>query len=181
MRNWRLGLVLSASIAGVFSFADLTTIEKVVEGQRTAVVEIADKLWREAELGYLENVSSMVLGDYLTSNGCSIERRSAGLPTAFVASAGRGSPVIGILAEFDALPGMSQAASPKREILTHEAAGHACGHNLFGAASVAAAVGLAKSLAIAERSGTVRVYGTPAEEGGSGKVYMTRALSLINI
>lgn len=175
MRNWRLGLVLSASIAGVFSFADLTTIEKVVEGQRTAVVEIADKLWREAELGYLENVSSMVLGDYLTSNGFSIERRSAGLPTAFVASAGRGSPVIGILAEFDALPGMSQAASPKREILADEAAGHACGHNLFGAASVAAAVGLAKSLAIAERSGTVRVYGTPAEEGGSGKVYMTRA------
>ena len=91
------------------------------------------------------------------------------------ASAGRGSPVIGILAEFDALPGMSQAASPKREILADEAAGHACGHNLFGAASVAAAVGLAKSLAIAERSGTVRVYGTPAEEGGSGKVYMTRA------
>ena len=175
MRNWRLGMVLSALMAGVFSIAELTTIEEILDGQRTAVVEIADKLWREAELGYLENVSSMVLGDYLTANGFSIERRSAGLPTAFVASAGSGSPVIGILAEFDALPGMSQSASPKREILADEAAGHACGHNLFGAASVAAAVGLAKSLAIGERSGTVRVYGTPAEEGGSGKVYMTRA------
>ena len=92
MRNWRLGMVLSASMAGVFSIAELSTIEEILDGQRTAVVEIADKLWREAELGYLENVSSMVLGDYLTANGFSIERRSAGLPTAFVASAGSGSP-----------------------------------------------------------------------------------------
>jgi aminobenzoyl-glutamate utilization protein B len=168
-------MVLSASMAGVFSIAELTTIEEILDGQRTAVVEIADKLWREAELGYVEHASSKVLGDYLTSNGFSIERQSAGLPTAFVASMGRGSPVIGILAEFDALPGMSQAAVPEREVVVEKAAGHACGHNLFGAASVAAAVGLAKSLQTEGRSGTVRVYGTPAEEGGSGKVYMTRA------
>ena len=72
MRNWRLGLVLSVSIAGVVSVADLRTMEKGVEEQRTAVVEIADKLWREAELGYMKNVSSTVLCDYLTSNGFSI-------------------------------------------------------------------------------------------------------------
>lgn len=175
VRNWRLGLVMSVWMAGAISYADLTTIEEILDGQRPAVVEVADALWYAAELGYLENASSKVLGDYLTSNGFSIERQSAGLPTAFVASAGRGSPVIAILAEFDALPGMSQAAVPEREVVVDKAAGHACGHNLFGAASVAAAVGLAKSLQTEGRSGTVRVYGTPAEEGGSGKVYMTRA------
>ena len=151
------------------------TIEEILDRQEPAAIEVADTLWRAAELGYLENASSTLLSDYLTSNGFSVERQIAGLPTAFLASAGQGSPVIGILAEFDALPGMSQAAVPEREVLVDDAPGHACGHNLFGAGSVAAAVGLAKSLEITGRSGTVRVYGTPAEEGGSGKVYMTRA------
>ncbi len=176
MRDWQLGLVLSTSalMAGTVASAELKTIEEILDEQRPKVVEVADALWHAAELGYLENSSSRVLGDYLSANGFSVERQSAQLPTAFVASAGRGSPVIGILAEFDALPGMSQAAVPAREVLVDKAAGHACGHNLFGAGSVAAAVGLAKSLQLTGREGTVRVYGTPAEEGGSGKVYMTR-------
>src|SRR5690606_8553257 len=99
----------------------------------------------------------------------------AGLPTAFVASYGSGEPVIGMLAEFDALPGISQTAAPRREEDPAKHSGHACGHHLFGAGSSAAAVAVRHWMEENDIKGTLRLYGTPAEEGGSGKVYMVRA------
>ena len=137
--------------------------------------ELALSLWDKAELGYLENESSALLQDTLARAGFSIETGVAGLPTAFVASYGSGAPVIGLLAEFDALPGISQTAAPVREPATEKHSGHACGHHLFGAGSVAAAVAVRHWMEENGVSGTLRLYGTPAEEGGSGKVYMVRA------
>ncbi len=97
------------------------------------------------------------------------------MPTAFIASYGQGKPVIAILAEFDALPGISQDAVPEKKAVEGRPAGHACGHNLFGTASTAAAIAIKGWLIANKKQGTIRLYGTPAEEGGSGKVYMVRA------
>ena len=138
-------------------------------------VALASDLWDFAELGYLEERSARRLSEYLEAQGFAVDRGVAGIPTAFVATRGGGRPTLGILAEFDALPGLSQAALPERQPVTPDAPGHACGHHLFGAASVVAAVAVARWLEAEGRSGTVRLYGTPAEEGGSGKVYLTRA------
>ena len=149
-------------------------VDRVGSYQEPAIA-MAQDIWEFAELGYQEERSSGRLADFLAGRGFAVERGVADMPTAFVASRGTGSPVIGILAEFDALPGLSQAARPERAPRAADGAGHACGHHLFGSASVTAAAALADWLAAAERSGEVRVYGTPAEEGGSGKVYMTRA------
>ena len=137
--------------------------------------QIAMKIWDYAELGYLEDESSALLQQTLELEGFDIETGVAGLPTAFVASAGDGGPVIALLAEFDALPGISQSATPYREIAEGKTSGHACGHHLFGTASVAAAIAIKRWLRRSGTAGTIRVYGTPAEEGGSGKVYMVRA------
>lgn len=150
-------------------------IAALVDGQLQAGAALADEIWRHAEMGYLEEKSSAALKTYLQQNGFSVESGVAGIPTSFVASFGRGEPVIGILAEFDALPGLSQNAVPERSPRIDGAAGHACGHHLFGAASATAGVAIARWLEAGNRSGTIRVYGTPAEEGGSGKVYLTRA------
>ena len=99
----------------------------------------------------------------------------AGMPTAFVASYGSGRPIVGILAEYDALPGVGNAPVPRREPRGDGvASGHGCGHNLFGAASVAAALAVKRVLAEHDVPGTVRLYGTPAEETLVGKVYMAR-------
>jgi aminobenzoyl-glutamate utilization protein B len=147
----------------------------LVDDQLEAGKSLADDIWRHAEMGYLEEKSSGALQAYLSEQGFALESGLAGIPTSFVASYGRGEPVIGILAEFDALPGLSQDAVPERAPRIEGAAGHACGHHLFGAASATAGVAIARWLDENNRSGTVRVYGTPAEEGGSGKVYLTRA------
>ena len=120
-----------------------------------------------AELGYLEEKSTGRLQDFLKDRGFAVETGLAGIPTSFLASRGSGRPVIGILAEFDALPGLSQAAVPHRQPRVADAPGHACGHHLFGAASALAAAGVADWLDGAGVRGTVRLYGTPAEEGGS--------------
>ncbi len=146
-----------------------------VEANAPAARALAQDIWRLAEVGYLEEDSSRRLQGFLADRGFEVEAGVAGIPTAFVASAGSGEPVIGILAEFDALPGLSQAAVPRRQALEEDGAGHACGHHLFGAASATAGAAIAAWLAETGRPGTVRVYGTPAEEGGSGKVYLTRA------
>jgi len=152
-------------------------IERFVQAQSSAAIELADQIWSLAELGYLESNSSLALQNYLQSQDFAITAGVADIPTAFVAEyrRGNGGPTIGILAEFDALPGLSQAATPHRQPIDHAAAGHACGHHLFGAASVTAAVALAKWVEDTEQSATIKLYGTPAEEGGSGKVYLTRA------
>jgi aminobenzoyl-glutamate utilization protein B len=137
--------------------------------------QIALDIWNYAELGYKETQSSALLQKTLKENGFTVQAPVAGIPTAFVATFGSGKPVIGILAEFDALPGLSQEAVPERKAIAGKNGGHACGHHLFGTASVAAGIELKKLLETGKIKGTVKVYGTPAEEGGSGKVYMVRA------
>ena len=161
-------LLLCASVT-----AEEAVIEYIEADARTSVA-LAQAIWQDAELGYLEERSSARLQSYLRERGFRLDSPVAGMPTAFVASFGQGEPVIGILAEFDALPGLSQAAQATRQPLEENGAGHACGHHLFGAASVTAAVAVANWLTDSGASGTLRVYGSPAEEGGSGKVYMTR-------
>jgi len=136
---------------------------------------IAMEIWDLAELGYLEVQSTALLQEKLSEQGFRVESGVAGIPTAFVAEAGYGRPVIAFLAEFDALPGITQTAAPVREEIPGKAGGQACGHHLFGTASVGAAVAVQQWLKSKNLPGTVRVYGTPAEEGGSGKVYMVRA------
>ena len=145
-----------------------------VEANAAAYATTAQQIWDLAEVGYQEAESSALLQAHLADAGFDIEPGVAGMPTAFVASWGEGSPVIGILAEFDALPGITQDRSPERAPRPEMGAGHACGHHLFGAGSVAAALAVKDWLASSGTGGTIRVYGTPAEEGGAGKVYMVR-------
>ncbi|MDP9197918.1 MAG: amidohydrolase [Pseudomonadota bacterium] len=137
--------------------------------------EIARSIWDWAEVGYQEVKSSALLQEELSKAGFKVEPGVAAIPTAFVATVGSGKPVIGILAEFDALPGFSQDAVPERQPLPGKMAAHACGHHLFGTASVSAALALADWLKRSKTPGTIRLYGTPAEEGGAAKVYMVRA------
>lgn len=150
-------------------------VAETVDARADATVAVAELLWRYAELGYQEKRSSSRLQIELRDAGFSVLAGVADMPTAFVATAGSGEPVIGILAEYDALPGLSQEALPRREARVPGGAGHACGHHLFGAASVAAAVAVKQWMDSEGVGGTLRVYGTPAEEGGAGKAYMARA------
>ena len=135
----------------------------------------AMKIWDWAEVGYQEFKSSELLKEELKANGFTIQSGVAEIPTAFIAEYSNGGPVVGILGEYDALPGLMQTASPFKEIRDDVDAGHACGHHLFGAASAWAAVAIKEWLVRTKTKGTIRFYGTPAEEGGSGKVYMVRA------
>ena len=135
---------------------------------------VAKKIWSFAEVGYQEENSSALLQKTLSDEDFSINAGVADIPTAFVASYGSGSPVIAILGEYDALPGLSQQAVPYK-LSNNAKAGHACGHHLFGTASAAAAIALKDYIKDQKISGTIKYYGCPAEEGGSGKVYMTRA------
>ena len=137
--------------------------------------EVAKEIWDYAELGFLEDKSTAALQGLLAQEGFKIDKGVAGMPTAFVATYGSGKPVIGILAEFDALPGLSQQAQPTKSPVAEGGSGHGCGHNLFGTASSASAIALKTWLAQSKRPGTVKLYGTPAEEGGAAKVYMARA------
>lgn len=149
-------------------------LNESIEARGDDYASLAHQIWERAELGYQEHASSGILQSHLRDAGFEIDAGVAGMPTAFVASYGEGEPTIGILAEFDALPGMSQEAVPERSP-RQGGGGHACGHHLFGTGSTAAAVAAKDWLASSGTPGTIRVYGTPAEEGGSGKVYMVRA------
>ena len=178
-----IGLILLAGL----TFSNSAIAKKDKKGNAKAKVALDylnssfstyDKLqktiWANPELGFLETNSSGLLKQHLRENGFTIEEGVAGMPTSFIATFGSGSPVIGLLAEFDALPGLSQDTVPYRKPVKEGAAGHGCGHNTFGVGSSAAAVALSKWLAVNKHSGTVKVYGTPAEEGGAGKVYLVR-------
>ena len=136
---------------------------------------IAKSIWDWAEMGYQEEKSSSLLQQTLKEEGFSIQAGVADLPTAFIAEYGSGAPIIGILAEFDALPGISQQVATVRKPIPNKNGGHACGHHLFGTASTAAAITIKNYLNKTKTKGTIRLYGTPAEEGGSGKVYMVRS------
>jgi aminobenzoyl-glutamate utilization protein B len=131
-------------------------------------------IWNTAEVGFKEKESSALLQTMLKENGFTVEAGVAGMPTAFVATYGSGHPVIGILAEFDALPGLSQDSSAVKSPVASRNAGHGCGHHLFGVGSAAAAIAVKQLLASGQLKGTVTVFGSPAEEGGGGKVYMVR-------
>ncbi|MFQ5569741.1 MAG: amidohydrolase [Rhodothermales bacterium] len=166
------GLLLVPVVARAQAAKD--QIAASIEARHASYAAMARQIWEYAEVGYQEKQSSARLQDALAAEGFTIEAGVAGIPTAFVAGYGSGSPVIGILAEFDALPGLSQDASPERKPLTELGAGHGCGHHLFGTASTAAAIAVKEWLAASGTQGTIRLYGTPAEEGGAGKVYMVR-------
>jgi aminobenzoyl-glutamate utilization protein B len=146
-----------------------------IDATKKTYEDIALKIWDYAEIGYKETKSSALLQSTLRAAGFTVQAGVADMPTAFVATYGSGSPVIGLLAEFDALPGVSQTADPEKKARPEVNAGHACGHHLFGAASTHAAVVLKHWMQATGQKGTLRVYGTPAEEGGSGKVYLVRA------
>ncbi len=147
----------------------------VVEAEADRTERVAQQLWEFAELGYLETRSSGLMQAELEAEGFRLEQGIADIPTAFMAEWGEGGPVIAILAEMDALPGINQSGLATRDPVDGKGAGHACGHNLFGAGSLTAAIAVKNWLEETGTPGRIRLYGTPAEEGGSGKVYMTRA------
>jgi aminobenzoyl-glutamate utilization protein B len=138
--------------------------------------ELSRRIWEFAEVGYKEKQSSDLLKTELRNAGFQIQENVAEIPTAFVASYGQGQPVIGVLGEFDALPGLSQEAGvAEKKPRVAGAPGHGCGHNLFGVASAFAAITIKEYLIEKKISGTIRFFGSPAEEGGGAKVYMARA------
>jgi aminobenzoyl-glutamate utilization protein B len=153
---------------------NLDQVLNKLETQTSFYGDIAHTIWDYAEMGYQEEKSSALLQNTLKNEGFSIETGVAGIPTAFIAEYGSGSPIIGILGEYDALPGLSQQAVAEKKSAGAKA-GHACGHHLFGTASAAAAISVKNWMIDNNITGTVRFYGCPAEEGGSGKVYMVRA------
>ncbi len=150
-------------------------LSEVIEKDRDYYQKLAMQIWGFAEVGYQEFKSSEILQQALLEEGFKVERGVAEMPTAFVATYGSGKPVIAILGEFDALPGVSQDSVPERKILEERGAGHACGHHLFGVGSSAAAIAVKNWMQQEGIGGTIRLYGTPAEEGGGGKVYMVKA------
>ena len=169
--NIYLILIFTCTVS--FSQSKYKAILKSIDDSQKTYAEIAQQIWSYAEMGYQEAQSSALLQKTLNDQGFKIEAGVAEIPTAFVASFGSGSPVIAILGEFDALPGLSQQAVPYK-MSNNGKAGHACGHHLFGTASAAAAIAIKEYMEKEGKSGTIRFYGCPAEEGGSGKVYMTR-------
>jgi len=153
------------------------TTDAFIDAQSNAYTALADRIWGYAELGYEEQQSCAAHLEYLERSGFRIQRGVAGIPTAFVAEAGSGAPIIGILGEYDALSGMSQeslalAPCPSSETATRN--GHGCGHHLLGTAAHLAALAVKEHLEKTGAPGTVRFYGCPAEEGGFGKTYMVR-------
>lgn len=167
-------LAFTAAAAGAVS-PEKESAVATVDRHRDELVELSEKIWGFAELALREKRSAQLLADYAASRGFEVERGVAGMPTAFVASYGEGRPILGILGEYDALPGLSQTTDPERRVLETGAAGHGCGHNLFGPASLGAALAIKELIAAGELEGTIRFYGTPAEESIGGKIYMARA------
>lgn len=145
-----------------------------VEAHKEALIGISDSIWAVAETAFDEDISSKLLADYAEENGFKVERGVAGMPTAFTATYGSGSPVISILGEFDALPGISQKAQPTKAPYKEGGAGHGCGHNLFGTASLASAIAIKELMEDGAIQGTVKFLGTPAEEKFFGKIWMVR-------
>jgi aminobenzoyl-glutamate utilization protein B len=146
-----------------------------VEKHQQELIKLSDQVWGFAEIAMRETQSAKVLADYAEAQGFNVKRGVAAIPTAFVAEYGSGKPIIGVLGEFDALPGLSQKAQPVKEALKKDAPGHGCGHNMFGAASLGAALSIKELIATGKLKGTIRFYGTPAEEDLAGKVWMAKA------
>jgi len=168
-----LGL-LSFSLAAQKMTSNKKAIVTSIEKHQAKLIKISDSIWALAETAFEEDDSSRILADYAEANGFSVDRGVAGMPTAFVATYGSGSPVISVLGEFDALPGISQKAQPTKEPLNEGAAGHGCGHNLFGTASLGAAIAVKELIEAGKLKGTVKFFGTPSEEKYFGKIWMVR-------
>lgn len=175
-------LFIIVTIMVTFSaFPQKSTLQKKqdilrsVEKHQKELIMLSDDIWNYAETALMEHKSSKALADYAEAQGFKVERNVADLPTAFIASYGSGKPIIGIMGEYDALPGLSQKAQITKEALKVGAAGHGCGHNMFGPGSLGAAIAIKELIEAGELKGTIRFYGTPAEEDLAGKVYMARA------
>lgn len=171
----KIYFIISLFSLATISFAQ-NSKDKIVESiskKEMYYGSIAKQIWNYAEMGYLEEKSSALLQQTLEKEGFTIKKGVAGIPTAFVAEYGQGKPIIGIMGEYDALPGLSQDSIPEQKSIG-KAAGHACGHHLFGTASAAAAISVKEWMKANNIKGTIRFYGCPAEEGGSGKVYLVR-------
>lgn len=179
----KLGLVCMVAMLTVGAFAQQATkindnkqaVIATVDGMYEELTELSDKIWSYEEIAFQETKSAKALADFAEAHGFRVERGVAEIPTAFTAEFGSGKPVIGILGEFDALPGLSQKTVPTKDPLHPGAPGHGCGHNLFGTASLGAAIAIKELIAEGKLKGTVRFYGTPAEEKFFGKLWMIRA------
>ena len=178
-RHWFCGIALAAMLVPLPALGQQPArhqqILQLVDQHAAHFSGTSKTIWEYAELGYQEEKSSALLQRELQAAGFRVQSPVADEPTAFVATYGQGEPVIGILGEFDALPGLSQAATPDRSPVVADAPGHGCGHNLLGSGAALAAVALKEYMERNHVAGTLRYYGTPAEEGGDGKVYMIRA------
>ena len=150
-------------------------IQQSIENKKENLISISDAIWEAAETSLEEYDSSKFLMDYARENGFEVTENVADIPTAFMAKYGSGKPVIGILGEFDANAGISQKRIPKKEARIEGGAGHGCGHNLFGTASLGAAIAIKEQIEKGTLQGTVIFYGTPAEETIFAKVWMVRA------
>jgi aminobenzoyl-glutamate utilization protein B len=146
-----------------------------IDGNKDRITGWSDRIWQFAELPMEEFQSARLLTDVLEKEGFRVERGVAGMPTAFVATYGSGEPVLGFLAEYDSLPGLSQQAVPHQEPLTEGGAGHGCGHNLLGAGSTAAAMAVKRSMEAGGLKGTIQLFGCPNEENDIGKTFMAKA------
>ena len=167
-----LGILICAGIA---LGGDKEDLLKQMDARAGHYGDVSRQIWEFAEVGYKEQKSADLLKSELRQAGFAVQENVAGMPTAFTATWGQGKPVIAVLGEYDALPSLSQEAVPERKPIVEGAPGHGCGHNLLGTASLFAAVSIKDWLAGKKISGTIRFYGTPAEEGGGGKLYMVRA------
>ena len=181
MKNFRsIALSTLFLLSGLHLHAQSVTkikkeIQASVEAQKEQMIATSDAIWEAAETSLEEFKSSQQLKDYARANGFTVTENVADIPTAFMASYGSGRPIIGILGEFDANAGISQKRQPTREARMEGGAGHGCGHNLFGTASLGAAVAIKEQIEKGQLKGTVIFYGTPAEETIFAKVWMARA------
>ena len=148
--------------------------KKWVDSNESRLREMSDAIWEYAELGYVEFKSAKLLADALESHGFKVEREVAGIPTAFVGTWGKGKPVIGVMGEYDALPGLSQKVLPMKEPIEVGKPGHGCGHNIHGTSGLGGAIALRYAMEETGLKGTVKFFGCPAEEMLSGKVWMVR-------
>ncbi len=148
--------------------------QKAIEQARERLYDLGIKMWENPEVAYLETKACHWTAEYLKEEGFDVEVGCYGVPTAIRAVWGSGHPVIGLLAEFDALPGLSQSHSALHEEVVPGGPGHGCGHNLLDTATLGAAIGLKAEMTERKLPGTIVFYGCPAEEVLTGKVFMAR-------
>ncbi|MEW2921897.1 amidohydrolase [Muricauda sp. ANG21] len=169
-----LGLI-SLNLTAQKLTKDKKAIIASVENHKENLIMLSDSIWALAETAFEESKSAELLADYAEKNGMTVTRGVANIPTAFTATYGSGKPVISVLGEFDALPGLSQKAVPTKDPRIEGAPGHGCGHNMFGAASLGAAIAIKEQIEAGTIKGTVKFLGTPAEEKYFAKVWMVEA------